>query len=139
MGEEAGRAEVERRLVERSLEDEALRRRLLADPTIHRSTWTGEFRAKNRLPLAIVEARSMEPFVAIRMEWGEIFEIEAHHAVTGEEGMEMLRQALSEGVVMGEGNATAVKAVRGTGISAPPQAYPNSGGKAIMTIAAHAA
>ena len=47
--------------------------------------------------IAIMEAQSMAPFGQIRMDWGDIFEIEVFPAVTGEEGMEMLRQAMSSG------------------------------------------
>ncbi len=46
--------------------------------------------------VSIVEADSMEPFGATRMVWGDLFEIEVYPAVTGEQGMEMLRQAMSE-------------------------------------------
>ncbi len=46
--------------------------------------------------VAVMEAESMAPFGAIRMDWGDMFEIEVFPAVTGEEGMEMLRQAMSE-------------------------------------------
>ena len=38
----------------------------------------------------------MAPFGQIRMEWGDLFEIEVYPAVTAEQGMEMLRQAMSE-------------------------------------------
>jgi hypothetical protein len=31
------------------------------------------------------------------MDWGDLFEIEVFPAMTGEEGMEMLRQAMSSG------------------------------------------
>ena len=43
-----------------------------------------------------MEADGMEPFGAIRMAWGDLFEIEAYPAVSAEQGMEMLRQAMSE-------------------------------------------
>jgi Domain of unknown function (DUF3303) len=46
--------------------------------------------------VAVVESESMAPLGTIRMDWGDIFEIEVFPAVTGEEGMEMLRQAMSE-------------------------------------------
>jgi len=46
--------------------------------------------------VSIVEADSMAPFGAIRMAWGDLFEIEAFPAVTAEQGMEMLKQAMSE-------------------------------------------
>lgn len=45
--------------------------------------------------IAIMEAESMAPFGAIRMHWGDMFEIEVYPAVTADEGMEMLRQAMS--------------------------------------------
>ena len=47
--------------------------------------------------IAIMEADSMAPLGQIRMDWGDLFEIEVFPAVTGEEGMEMLRQAMSSG------------------------------------------
>ena len=37
----------------------------------------------------------MAPFGQIRMDWGDQFEIEVFPAITGEQGMEMLRQAMS--------------------------------------------
>jgi hypothetical protein len=37
----------------------------------------------------------MEAFGQIRMHWNEMFEIEVFPAVTGEQGMEMARQAMS--------------------------------------------
>ncbi len=46
--------------------------------------------------VSIVEADSVAPFGAIRMDWGDLFEIEVFPAVTAEQGMEMLRQAMSE-------------------------------------------
>ena len=46
--------------------------------------------------VAVMEAESMAPFGQIRMEWGDLFEIEVYPAVTAEQGMEMLRQAMSE-------------------------------------------
>lgn len=45
--------------------------------------------------VSIMEAESMAPFGAIRMEWGDMFEIEVFPAVTAEEGMEMVRQTMS--------------------------------------------
>ena len=45
--------------------------------------------------VAIMEAESMAPFGQIRMDWADLFEIEVFPAVTGEEGMEMLRQEMS--------------------------------------------
>ena len=47
--------------------------------------------------IAIMEAESMAPFEQMRMDWADMFEIEVFPAVTGEEGMEMLRQAMSSG------------------------------------------
>lgn len=44
--------------------------------------------------VAIMEAESMAPFGQIRMEWGDLFEIEVLPAVTAQQGMEMLRQAM---------------------------------------------
>ncbi len=46
--------------------------------------------------VSIVEANSVAPFRAIRMDWGDLFEIEVFPAVTGEQGMEMLRQASAQ-------------------------------------------
>ncbi len=46
--------------------------------------------------IAIAEAESMAPFGEIRMAWGEMFEIAVIPAVTAEEGMQMLRQAMSD-------------------------------------------
>jgi hypothetical protein len=43
-----------------------------------------------------MEAESMEAFGQIRMDWGDMFEIEVFPAVTAEQGMEMLRRAMSE-------------------------------------------
>ena len=51
---------------------------------------------ENPRVIAVVEAESTAPFAAVRMDWGELFEIEVFPAVTGEEGMEMLREAMSE-------------------------------------------
>ncbi len=45
--------------------------------------------------IAVMEAESMEPFGQIRMDWGDVFEIEAYPVVTAEQGMEMARQAMS--------------------------------------------
>ena len=36
----------------------------------------------------------MEPFGQIRMDWGEMFEIEVFPVVTAEQGLEMARQAM---------------------------------------------
>ena len=46
--------------------------------------------------VAIMEADSMAPFGEIRMVWGDLFDIEVFPAVTAEQGMEMLRQSMSE-------------------------------------------
>jgi transposase len=48
------------------------------------------------VPVAIVEADSMAPFRATRMAWADLFDINVFPAVTAEQGMEMLRQAMSE-------------------------------------------
>ena len=45
--------------------------------------------------IAVMEAESMDVFGQIRMDWGDMFEIEVFPAVTGEQGMEMARQAMS--------------------------------------------
>lgn len=45
--------------------------------------------------IAIMEADSMAPFGQIRMDWGDLFEIKVLPAVTAEQGMEMLTQAMS--------------------------------------------
>jgi hypothetical protein len=42
-----------------------------------------------------MEAYGMEPFWQIRMQWGDLFEIEVYLAVTAEQGMGMLRQAMA--------------------------------------------
>lgn len=57
----------------------------------------GEYWLETEAPrvIAIVEAESMEPFGAIRMEWGDMFEIEVFPVVTAEQGLEMARQAMS--------------------------------------------
>jgi hypothetical protein len=47
--------------------------------------------------VAVLEAESMEPFGQIRMDWGDMFEIEAFPVVTAEQGLEMARQAMSTG------------------------------------------
>ncbi|MDQ3361847.1 MAG: hypothetical protein M3533_05320 [Actinomycetota bacterium] len=46
--------------------------------------------------ISILEAESMAPFGAIRMHWGDLFDIEVFPAVTAEQGMEMLRQAMPQ-------------------------------------------
>ena len=43
-----------------------------------------------------MEADSMAPFGQIRIVWGDLFDIEVFPAVTAEQGMEMLRQSMSE-------------------------------------------
>jgi hypothetical protein len=45
--------------------------------------------------VSIMEADGMEPFGQLRMEWGDLFEIEVFPAVTAEQGMGMLRQAMA--------------------------------------------
>lgn len=45
--------------------------------------------------ISIMEAESMAPFGSIRMDWADMFEIEVFPAVTAEDGMEMVRQAMS--------------------------------------------
>jgi Protein of unknown function (DUF3303) len=45
--------------------------------------------------VSVVEAESMDPFGQIRMEWGDLFEIEVFPVVTAEQGLEMARQAMS--------------------------------------------
>ena len=47
--------------------------------------------------IAVMEAESMDAFGQIRMHWNDMFEIEIFHAVTGEQGMEMARQATAGG------------------------------------------
>lgn len=44
--------------------------------------------------VAIMEAESLGPFGDIRMHWGDLLDIEVFPAVTGEQGMEMLRQTM---------------------------------------------
>jgi hypothetical protein len=46
--------------------------------------------------VSILEADGMAPFGQIRMHWGDLFEIRVFPAVTAEQGMEMLRQAMPE-------------------------------------------
>jgi hypothetical protein len=41
-----------------------------------------------------MEAENMDVFGQIRMDWGDMFEIEVFPALTGEQGMEMARQAM---------------------------------------------
>lgn len=45
--------------------------------------------------IAVVEAESMAPFGQIRMDWGDLFEIEVFPALTAEQGMDLARQAMS--------------------------------------------
>jgi hypothetical protein len=45
--------------------------------------------------IAVMEAESMDVFGQMRMAWGDLFEIEVFPARTGEQGMEMARQAMS--------------------------------------------
>ena len=47
--------------------------------------------------VAVVETDSMEPLGQIRMDWGDMFEIEVFPVVTAEQGLEMARQAMSTG------------------------------------------
>ena len=53
--------------------------------------------------VVIFETQSMDAFGQIRMDWGDMFEIEVFPAVTGEQGMEMARQAMSGRAVPGQG------------------------------------
>ncbi len=45
--------------------------------------------------VSVFEAEDMEPMGQIRMQWGDLFEIEVFPAVTAEQGMGMLRQAMA--------------------------------------------
>ena len=45
--------------------------------------------------IVVMEAESMDVFAQIRMDWGDMFEIEVFPALTGEQVMEMARQAMS--------------------------------------------
>jgi hypothetical protein len=58
----------------------------------------GEYWPETEHPrvIAVVEAESTAPFAAVRMDWGDLFEIEVFPAVSAEQGMEMLREAMSE-------------------------------------------
>ena len=58
----------------------------------------GEYWLESESPrvVSIVEAGSMAPFGQIRADWGEYFEIEVHPAMTAEQGMEGLRQAMAQ-------------------------------------------
>jgi hypothetical protein len=57
----------------------------------------GEYWLETESPrvVSIMEADSMDVFGQIRMDWADMFEIEVFPAVTGEQGMEMARQAMS--------------------------------------------
>ena len=46
--------------------------------------------------VSVCEAEDMEPMEKIRMQWGDLFEIEVFPAVTSEQGMQMLRQAMAQ-------------------------------------------
>jgi len=56
----------------------------------------GEYWLETEAPrvIAVMEAQSVDAFGQIRMDWGEMFEIEVLPAVTGEQGLEMARQAV---------------------------------------------
>ncbi len=58
---------------------------------------------ENPRVIAVMEAQSMDAFGQIRMDWGDMFEIEVFPAVTGEQGMEMARQAMSGQAASGQG------------------------------------
>jgi hypothetical protein len=53
--------------------------------------------------VAVIEAENVSVFGQIRMDWGDMFEIEVFPAVTGEQGMEMARRAMSGQAVPGQG------------------------------------
>ena len=57
----------------------------------------GEYWLETDAPrvVSVMEAESMAPFGQIRMHWGDLFEIEVFPAVTSQQGMEMLRQAMA--------------------------------------------
>jgi hypothetical protein len=57
----------------------------------------GEYWLETESPrvVSIMEADGMDAFGQIRMHWNDMFEIEVFPAVTGEQGMEMARQAMS--------------------------------------------
>jgi hypothetical protein len=57
----------------------------------------GEYWLETEAPrvIAVMEAESMDAFGQIRMDWGDMFEIDVFPAMTGEQGMEMARQAMS--------------------------------------------
>jgi len=45
--------------------------------------------------VAVIEAESMDPFGQIRVDWGDMFEIEVFPSVTAEQGLDLARQAMS--------------------------------------------
>lgn len=45
--------------------------------------------------VSVMEAEGTAPFGQLRMEWGDLFEIDVFPASTAEQGMEMLRQVMS--------------------------------------------
>ena len=57
----------------------------------------GEYWLETETPsvISIMEAQSMDVFGQIRMYWGDMFEMEVFPAMTGEQGREMARQAMS--------------------------------------------
>jgi hypothetical protein len=57
----------------------------------------GEYWLKTECPrvVSVMEAEGMDAFGQIRMHWDDMFEIEVFPAMTGEQGMEMARQAMS--------------------------------------------
>ena len=65
----------------------------------------GEYWLETEAPrvIAVMEAQSMEAFGQLRMDWGDMFEIEVFPAVTAEQGMEMARQAMSGQAPSGQG------------------------------------
>ena len=46
--------------------------------------------------VSVIEADSVAPFGALRMDWGDLFAIELVPAVTAEQGIEMLRHAMTQ-------------------------------------------
>ena len=57
----------------------------------------GEYWLETESPrvVSVMEVDGMDAFGQIRMHWNDMFEIEVFPAVTGEQGMEMARQAMS--------------------------------------------
>jgi hypothetical protein len=57
----------------------------------------GEYWLETGSPRVVMvfEAESLAPMGQVRMQWGDLFEIEVFPAMTGEQGMEMLRQAMA--------------------------------------------